>query len=53
MPQLDQFGTQSHVELLRQVIDYKEYYDRKDLEFKKILEDVLFIVCQNPTAGLI
>ena len=51
MPQLDQFGTQSHVELLRQVIDYKEYYDRKDLEFKKILEDVLFIGCQNPTAG--
>ena len=51
MPQLDQYGTQSHVELLRQVIDYKEYYDRKDLEFKKVLEDILFIGCQNPKAG--
>ena len=35
MPQLDEYGTQSHVELLRQAIDYKEYFDRKDLEFKK------------------
>ena len=51
MPQLDEYGTQSHVELLRQAIDYKEYYDRKDLEFKKILEDILFIGCQNPKAG--
>ena len=51
MPQLDEYGTQSHVELLRQAIDYKEYYDRKDLEFKKVLEDILFIGCQNPKAG--
>lgn len=51
MPQLDQFGTQSHVELLRQVIDYREYFDRKDLEFKKELQDLLFVGCQNPKAG--
>ena len=51
MPQLDEYGTQSHVELLRQAIDYKEYFDRKDLEFKKVLEDILFIGCQNPKAG--
>ena len=51
MPQLDEYGTQSHVELLRQAIDYKEYFDRRDLEFKKVLEDILFIGCQNPKAG--
>jgi dynein heavy chain len=51
MPALDYFGTQSHVELLRQVIDYKEFYDRKDLEVKKVLEDILFIASQNPKAG--
>ncbi|MGL4948150.1 MAG: hypothetical protein ACRC42_02070, partial [Mycoplasma sp.] len=51
MPQLDQFGTQSHVELLRQAIDYKEYFDRKDWDYKKVLVDLLFVGCQNPKAG--
>lgn len=51
MPALDKYGTQSHVELLRQMFDYKEFYDRKDLDQKKILEDILFIASQNPKAG--
>lgn len=51
MPGLDKYGTQSHVELLRQLMDYKEIYDRKNLEEKKMLEDVLFVACQNPKAG--
>ncbi|MCQ2815633.1 MAG: AAA family ATPase [archaeon] len=51
MPQLDIFGTQSHVELLRQIIDYKFYYDRKELENVKMLNDLLFVGAQNPTAG--
>jgi dynein heavy chain len=51
MPELDKYNTQSHIELLRQVIDYKECYDRKELENKKILEDLLFVGCQNPKAG--
>ena len=51
MPALDIYGTQSHIELLRQVIDYKEMYDRKNLEEKKILDDILFVACQNPKAG--
>ena len=51
MPALDKYGTQSHVELLRQMFDYKEFYDRKDLDQKKILEDILFVASQNPKAG--
>jgi dynein heavy chain len=51
MPELDKYGTQSHIELLRQIIDFGECYDRKELDYKKILEDLLFIACQNPKAG--
>ena len=51
MPALDKYGTQSHVELLRQMFDYKEFYDRKDLDQKKILEDLLYVASQNPKAG--
>jgi len=51
MPGMDKYGTQTHVELLTQIMNYKEVYDRKDLDQKKILEDLLFIGCQNPKAG--
>jgi len=51
MPGMDKYGTQTHVELLTQIMNYKEVYDRKDLDQKKILEDLLFIACQNPKAG--
>ncbi len=51
MPGMDKYGTQTHVELLTQIMNYREVYDRKDLDQKKILEDLLFIGCQNPKAG--
>jgi dynein heavy chain len=51
MPGMDKYGTQTHVELMTQILNYKEVYDRKDLDQKKILQDILFLGCQNPKAG--
>ena len=49
MPEVEQYGAQPPLELLRQVIDSGGWYDRKELVFKKIL-DTVFLAAMA-TAG--
>jgi len=51
MPQVDNFGTQSPISLIRQIIDYGLVFDRDHLEEKKYLQDVMFTACMNPKSG--
>jgi len=50
MPMLEKYGAQPPIELLRQVIDYHGYYDRKKL-FWKGVQDTQFIVACGPPGG--
>lgn len=51
MPLVDEYGTQSPICLIRQLIDYGIIYDRDHLEEKKKLVDCLYTACMNPKAG--
>ena len=51
MPAGDQFNTQTPIELLRQIHDSGEIFDRDHCEEKKVLTDILIFGCQNPKAG--
>jgi dynein heavy chain len=51
MPKVDDYGTQSPICLIRQIIDYALIYDRDHLEEKKLLADVMFSGCMNPKSG--
>jgi dynein heavy chain len=50
MPVVDQYGTQSPIQLLRQHIDYGHWYDRQKLTLKEVVK-VQYVACMNPTAG--
>jgi len=50
MPMVDIYGTQSPSCLIRQHMDYQGWYDVTKLELK-IIQDVQYISCMNPTAG--
>lgn len=50
MPDVEQFGAQPPLELLRQVIDSGGWYDRKELVFKRIL-DTIFLAAMAPPGG--
>ncbi len=50
MPSVEEYGAQPPIELLRQYIDYKGFYDRKGL-FWKDIEDVVLITCAAPPTG--
>ena len=51
MPLVDEFGTQSPICLIRQLIDYGIVFDRDHLEEKKKLVDCQYTACMNPKAG--
>ena len=51
MPQLDKYGSQPPVELLRQIIDQGGYYDTKKLFFKYVAETRFVSACAPPGGG--
>ena len=50
MPQLETYGAQPPIELLRQTIDQGGFYDRQKLFFKEV-KDVVFIAGLAPPGG--
>ena len=51
LPYKETYGTQNSLELLRQIVDHRSFYDRTDLGFRKEVTDVQFVAGMNPTAG--
>jgi len=51
MPQLDTYGSQPPVELLRQTIDQGGFYDTKKLFFKKVQSTKFVCACAPPSGG--
>jgi len=51
MPVVDDYGTQSPLCLIRQIIDYEIIFDREHLEEQYILKDIMFASCMNPKSG--
>ena len=51
MPFVDEFGTQSPIALMNQLLNYAQMYDRDHLEEQKRLKDILFMACMNPKSG--
>lgn len=50
MPMLEKYLAQPPIELLRQVIDSKGFYDKKKLFWKNV-QDVQFILACGPPSG--
>ncbi|XP_075157385.1 dynein heavy chain at 16F [Haematobia irritans] len=51
MPKLDTYGSQPAIELLRQFLDFKGFYDREKLFWKEIVDVVLGCACAPPGGG--
>ena len=51
MPYVDTYGTQSPIQLLRQITDYGSIFNREQLEEKKFIQDLLFFACLNHKSG--
>jgi dynein heavy chain len=51
MPAREPFGAQPPIELLRQLQDYRGFYDRKGLFWKDVEETVLCAACAPPGGG--
>jgi len=51
MPMLETYGAQPPIELLRQVIDYHGFYDRKKLFWKGVQDTQLIAACGPPGGG--
>ena len=50
MPYVDKYDTQTPIELARQNIDYKGWYDKQKIVLKEVL-NCQYMACMNPTAG--
>ena len=50
MPQVDKYGTQQPIALLRQLFDYDGWYSRDKLTWRDI-QNCQVVSCLNPTAG--
>ncbi|KAK8861127.1 hypothetical protein M9Y10_012822 [Tritrichomonas musculus] len=50
MPEIDLYGTQAPMTLLRQHLDYQHWYDRQAMTLKDV-KGVNYVSCMNPTAG--
>ncbi|KAH8326498.1 hypothetical protein KR067_009278 [Drosophila pandora] len=50
MPEVDAYGTVQPHTIMRQFMDYRQWYDRQRLQLKDI-RHCQFAACMNPTAG--
>lgn len=51
MPFVETYGTQTPIQLLRQIIDYGSIFNREQLEERKFIQDLLFFSCLNHKSG--
>lgn len=51
MPYVETYGTQTPIQLLRQIIDYGSIFNREQLEERKFIQDLLFFACLNHKSG--
>ena len=50
MPYVDKYDTQSPIELARQFVDYRGWYDKVKIVLKEVL-NTMYLASMNPTAG--
>ena len=50
MPKKEEYGAQPPIELIRQFLDHKGWYNIKELQFKK-MEDLIVLSAMGPPGG--
>lgn len=50
MPFVDKYDTQSAIELIRQSVDYRGWFDKVKIVLKEVT-NTQYCACMNPTAG--